>query len=234
MIGSAREDRGARAAAAVLLLLVIGAIAPARAGAPFPDPRRFEGDIAAFEAADRECFPPEGALLCIGSSSMRMWHPTLAADLAPATVIPRGFGGSTMLDALFFAGRIVLPYRPSAILLYEGDNDIALGVPPEKVFAAFDSFVSLVRASLPGTKIHVISVKPSPSRREFLPETIRVNRLLREACDADTLLAFIDVASPMLNEKGEPIEELFLEDMLHMNEKGYAVWREVVRKAIYE
>lgn len=48
----------------------------------FPDPGRFAGAIAAFEAADSLSPPPSGAILCTGSSSMRVgirasprtWH----------------------------------------------------------------------------------------------------------------------------------------------------------------
>ncbi len=55
----------------------------------YADPARYEEEIGKFEQMDRENFPPAGAVLCIGSSSMRLWHDSLAVDLAPLTVIPR-------------------------------------------------------------------------------------------------------------------------------------------------
>ena len=88
----------------------------ARAGS-YPNPERYEKAVKAFEKSDAAEFNPSGAVLCIGSSSMRMWHPTIKEDLAPLTVIPRGFGGSTMNDLLYFADRIVIPYKPRAILV---------------------------------------------------------------------------------------------------------------------
>ena len=60
----------------------------------------------------------------------------------------------------------------------------------------------------------------------------RTNELLKETCDADALMAFIDVATPMLDEKGEPLTGIFLQDNLHMNEKGYRIWKEVVRPVL--
>jgi hypothetical protein len=33
----------------------------------------------------------------------------------------------------------------------------------------------------------------------------------------------------MLNENGVPEPELFLEDSLHMTEKGYLIWKEQIR-----
>jgi lysophospholipase L1-like esterase len=200
--------------------------------AGYPDPARFEAEIDAFTAADREQPPPEGALLCIGSSSMRFWHATLARDLAPRTVIPRGFGGSTMADVLHFAPRVVLPYRPAAILLYEGDNDIDFGVAPEDFLAVFARFVALVETELPRTRILVMSIKPSPARWAEWPAMRAANALLAAACADDPRLWYVDVATPMLDRDGQVRRELFLPDLLHLNESGYAVWREVVRAAL--
>jgi lysophospholipase L1-like esterase len=198
----------------------------------FPDPQRLAGEVQAFLAEDARNQPPPGAIVCLGSSSMRAWHATIRADLAPLSLIPRGFGGSTMYDALRFADRLVVPYRPRAVLLYEGDNDIALKVPPEQVLAAFASFVDTVRGALPDLRIYVISIKPSPSRWELWPGMQEANRLLQAACAADSQLTYIDVASPMLGEDGRPRPDIFLPDMLHLNEAGYAIWREVVRPVL--
>lgn len=69
-----------------------------------------------------------------------------------------------MYDMLHFAPRIVLPYRPDVILLYEGDNDIDYGVMPRELLATFRSFVALVHRELPATRTYVISIKPSGAR----------------------------------------------------------------------
>lgn len=200
--------------------------------AAYPDPTRFEADIQAFEAADAVAPPPTGALLCIGSSSIRLWHQTLARDLAPHTVIPRGFGGSTLLDVLHFAPRVVVPYRPAAILLYEGDNDIDFGVTPEEYLAIFDRFVALVRNALPGTAIYVMSIKPSPARWAKWPAMREANRCLAATCARSDDLHYVDVATPLLADDGLPRRELFLADLLHLNEDGYAVWTAAVRAVL--
>ena len=89
-----------------------------------PTENRFEDEISAFEAADSLAMPAPGSVLFVGSSSIRFWN-TLEEDMAPLPVINRGFGGSTFDDLLFYMDRIVMPYQPSAVVLYEGDNDIA-------------------------------------------------------------------------------------------------------------
>lgn len=201
---------------------------------PYPNPMRFENEILAFEAQDKLFPPPYGAVLCIGSSSMRMWHDTLVADLHPLTLIPRGFGGSTMLDVLYYCGRIVVPYRPRAILLYEGDNDVDFGVSPERILATFAQFDEAVRATLPETRIYVLAVKPSPARWHKWPQMEQTNVLLRERCAADPRLAFIDIATAMLGDDGLPLPRIYLEDELHLNAVGYEIWRKEVRRVVVD
>jgi lysophospholipase L1-like esterase len=215
-------------------LLLCASADPPPPAPGYPDPERLESEVLAFEESDRSAPPPSGAVLCLGSSSMRMWHEHLASDLSPLTVVPRGFGGSTMYDALFYLPRIVLDLLPRALLLYEGDNDIDFGVSPEGVRETFDEFVREVRRSLPGVRIYVISIKPSPARWALWPEMREANRLLAFACGGDSLLTFVDVATPMLGENGLPRGSLFLPDSLHMNEDGYAVWRSAIRPVLLE
>ena len=200
----------------------------------YRDPERFEERIAKYEAEDAKSFPPESAVLCIGSSSMGGWHNTIREDLAPLTVIPRGFGGSNMNDVVHFANRVVLPYKPRAILLYEGDNDIALGVSPDTVMARFETLVGMVHAKLPDTRFYVLSVKPSIRRWEMWPAMSKTNKLMEARCATDKRLTYVDVATPMLNEKGEPMSDIFKEDNLHMVRKGYEIWRDAVRPVLVE
>ncbi len=198
----------------------------------FPDPERFAGDIAAFVAADSTDFPAAGGLLCIGSSSMRMWHPRIAQDLAPRRVIPRGFGGSTIYDVMYYCDQIVLPYRPAAILLYEGDNDIDFGVTPNDFINAFDDFVRLVRTELPHVHFYVMSIKPGGLRWAKWPAMLEANKLLAERCSADPLMDYIEVGLPLLGEDGLPDDSFFLPDRLHLNDKGYDVWAKAVNAVV--
>lgn len=163
---------------------------------------------------------------------MRFWHETLAADLAPFRVVPRGFGGSTLYDVWVHLDRLVLPLRPAAILLYEGDNDIDYGVAPQSILSVFKALAARVQETFPECHIFVISIKPSLARWQQWPDAVRANALLAEACRQVDQLHYLDVAAPMLNEAGRPREALFLPDGLHMNEAGYRLWREVVRPAL--
>ena len=198
----------------------------------YPDPERFEQAIRQFEISDSLLAPPTGAIVCTGSSSMRGWHSTIKEDLSPLTVIPRGFGGSNMNDALYYADRIVLSYKPRAILIYEGDNDIAQGISPEVIKDTFLAFTKKIRKELPKCRIYFISIKPSISRWGMWPDMTEANRLIAKECKKNKRLKFIDVGSGMLDDTGEPLKEIFKEDMLHMEREGYLIWKDAVRKVI--
>jgi lysophospholipase L1-like esterase len=191
-------------------------------------PDKWEQEIAAFEASDRTNPPPANAILFVGSSSIRLWK-TLARDFPDLPVINRGFGGSEVADSVRLASRIVFPYRPRQVVVYAGDNDLANGKTPEQVFADFKDFVKKVREVLPRARISYIAIKPSPSRWKLAAQGRMANRLIAEYCRAGDRLDFIDIFTPMLDQQGNPKEELFQTDKLHLNAAGYRLWADTVR-----
>src|SRR5213079_3617807 len=80
---------------------------------------RWEPEIAAYEKADQANPPPKGAILFIGSSTIRLWS-TLHQDFPQHKVINRGIGGSEIADATHFADRVIFPYEPRQIFLRAG------------------------------------------------------------------------------------------------------------------
>jgi lysophospholipase L1-like esterase len=197
---------------------------------PSPDPARFTADIAAFEAWDRQNSAPTDAVLFVGSSSIRMWQ--TAESFPDLTVINRGFGGSHASDVNHFAGRIVLKYAPRIIVFYAGDNDIADGKSAEQVADDFEEFVAIVHAKLPDAKIIYLPIKPSLARWSLWSKMQETNARVRQFITGKPHLAYVDTATPMLGGDGQPRPELFLDDGLHMNDVGYAIWSEQLRNAI--
>jgi lysophospholipase L1-like esterase len=188
----------------------------------------WDSAIAAYEAADVENAPEPGSILFVGSSSIVFWD-TLNEDMAPMPVLNRGFGGSVITHVTHFADRIVLPYDPSAIVLYAGDNDIGFGSSADCTLRDFEAFVAHIRAAAPDTPIYYISIKPSPARWALWEEMTRANQLIEARTETRPALHFIDVSEAMLAEEGQPIEELFLADGLHMTAAGYEIWTSIVR-----
>jgi len=188
---------------------------------------RWEESIAAFEQADRTNPPPKNAILFTGSSSIRMWK-TLAQDFPQYQVINRGFGGSQIADVNYFIERVVLRYEPRLIVLYCGGNDINAKKTAEAVFQDYRTFVETVGARLPNTRIAYISIAPNPARWSQIEQVKAANRMIEEHARGNPRLAFINVFPHMLGPDGQPKADIFLKDRLHMNEKGYAIWKDVV------
>ncbi len=191
---------------------------------------KFENEIRAFEAWDAKNAWPKDAVLFAGSSSIRMWNSREWFSNLP--VINRGFGGAQICDMLYFMDRVVLKYKPSVIVFYCGDNDVACNKKAERVLADFQEFVGQVRAELPETKIIYLTIKPSGARWNLWLEMARANDLIQKYCGQNEMLYFADGASCLLGADGKPNDEYFKEDKLHLSQKGYERWTEVVRPVL--
>lgn len=204
------------------------------AAQPLPDPERFEPAMRAFEAADRDNPPPEGAIVLTGSSSIARWNDQATAALAPLTVIPRGFGGSIMHDVLYHLDRVALKYRPRAILIYEGDNDTGAAnpIPRELILDHSRQIIAKIHDALPDTRIYLLSVKPSVLRWGVWPEAQAVSAGYREIAEQDPLVYYIDVATPFLDNDGNVMADIFVDDNLHFNELGNAIWGSLIKAGL--
>lgn len=229
-----------RRASIVLLGLLCMSGAPVPVQAPMaapvviPDPRRFENDILEFEKQDRLRAPPQGAIVLTGSSSIAHWNAQAPVALAPLTVIPRGFGGSVMHDLLHYLDRVALVYKPRAILIYEGDNDVS-GDPPiptDAILADLRQIISRVHAELPATRIYLLSIKPSILRQSRWPVAQAVNKAYEAIAADDPLVHYVDVAAALLNPDGTVMTDIFMPDNLHLNERGNAIWGATIKAAL--
>ncbi len=221
-----------------LLVLVLGLAPLARAidapQGPSAPPQgassasEWDPAFAAFAAADRASPPPEGAVLFVGSSSIRLWT-GLEAGFGPDTVVlKRGFGGSRLSDCVSNLNRLVIGYKPRMVMVYAGDNDLAAGAEPADVLKRFAQFVEGVHRALPATRIDYISIKPSPARIELLGRIRATNALIRDYIAGDGRLQYVDVHAAMLDASGRPRSELFGADGLHLNAEGYALWTSIM------
>ncbi len=216
-------------AAAVILLLLAGQAGFAQQET---DPTVWESAMQAFDEQDRASPPPEGAIVLTGSSSIARWNDQAAAALAPLTVIARGFGGSTMEDALYHLDRVALRYKPRAILIYEGDNDTWGRVAEEKIVDQFEQIVARVHEELPETRIYVMSVKPSVARVEVWPTAQKVNGQLKAIAAADPLVHYVDAVTPFMKADGTVMTDIFVADNLHFNTMGNLIWGATIRAAL--
>ena len=188
---------------------------------------KWQSAMDAFAKSDASNPPVKGGIVFVGSSSIVRWK-TLEQDFPEHKVVNRGFGGSELFDSVNYFDRAVLPHQPRQIVLYAGGNDINAGKTPERVFSDFKAFVALVKKKLPQTRVACISIAGNPARWKQVDQVREANRLIEEFTKTDPQLAFINVFPHMMGPDGTPKPDIFVEDKLHMNAKGYAIWKEVV------
>lgn len=191
-------------------------------------PANYEPEIAAFEAKDKVTAPPASPILFVGSSSIRLWT-GLAEAFPGKPVLQRGFGGSELSDLVRYSPRVINAYRPKQVVIYAGDNDIAQSKKTARdVYNGVLTLYTLMRKNLPATTFTYISIKPSPSRRQYMAVQKDANALIKNYLSGQRNTYFVDVYTPMLNAAGQPRPELFMADSLHMNAAGYAVWQQAI------
>lgn len=196
-------------------------------------PERFEASIVKYEREDSLYNVPDHPIVFTGSSSITKWKLTLKRDMMPMPVIDRGFGGSTLPAVLFYADRVILRYHPDIVVLYAGENDLANDkAKPENVITSMKAFITYMQKYLPDTKVFYLSIKPSVKRWKYWPKMARANDLLKELIDETPNFEFVDVASPMLNPDGCVKKNIFIHDNLHMNDKGFEIWTEVLKPVL--
>ncbi len=169
-------------------------------------------------------------LLIAGSATAWRWNvEKWFSDFRP---VNRGFGGSRIDDVTHFADRLIVPYAPSTIILYAGDNDLQQGKPPDVVAEHFGEFVDTIRAALPQTQIVFIAIRPSIARWAIWDAMQEANALIRKRIDADPNIYYADIAPVTLGANGQPRRELFIEDDLHLTQLGYLEWSRVIKPIV--
>ena len=185
-----------------------------------------------FEAEDRESPAEPGGVVFVGSSSIRFWDLPRFLPKLNGPVLNRGFGGSEIKHSIDQLELLVLKHKPRAVVLYAGDNDIAGGKSADQVVADYQTFVNGVKKRLPDTKIYFLSIKPCKSRWKHAEINKQVNAGILAITEKDPKLGFIDIWDVMLTKEGQPRDELFREDALHLNDRGYQVWSAIVMQEL--
>ena len=191
------------------------------------DPLRFKEQVDKLAATTYPFTPEKKLALFTGSSSVRMWN-DVQAYFPDYNVINNGFGGSHFSDLIFYYNQLIVPFHPDILFIYEGDNDIAAKKKPGEILKEAKFLVSKIQRDLPATKTVIISPKPSIARWEIRKDYEKLNNKLKRLAKKTDNLEFADVWTPMLDEKEVVLQDVFLSDNLHMNQKGYDIWAKVL------
>jgi lysophospholipase L1-like esterase len=208
----------------ILLLLVFSLGISAQETQP-----PFWNDIQDFKRQDSISFPGTGKILFVGSSSFTKWK-DVQSYFHGYPIVNRGFGGSSLPDVIRYREDVIFKYKPRQIVIYCGENDLAASdtVSAATVIKRFKELFSLIRGRFKNVPVAFVSLKPSPSRQHLMPKMLETNLAIKNYLKKQKKAAFIDVYYKMLKPDGKPIEDIFIEDKLHMNAKGYAIWQKII------
>lgn len=208
----------------LLLLFCISNFIYAQATNPF------QNEINTFKRIDSIKPAPKHSILFVGSSSFTRWK-SINEDLPGYPILNRGFGGSRLTDVIHFAEETIFKYHPKQIYIYCGENDLAMDstVSPEIVLERYKKLHGMIREKL-GKRVPIVfvSIKPSISRWKLEKKYLATNQLIKTFLSGDKFSSYLDVHQPMLDEHQEVLKDIFVEDNLHMNAKGYAIWIKII------
>lgn len=162
-----------------------------------------------------------------GSSSIKLWK-DLEASFPQYQIINTGFGGSQASDLARYIEPLILRYNPVKVFIYEGDNDISAGKSPRAILHTFKYIIAYLHERRPALQIVLIATKPSMARWSLRRRYKRLNRKLHRLAAAKSGVYFADVWTPMFRKRALR-SDLFREDGLHLNDKGYELWYELLK-----
>ncbi|MFT3903067.1 MAG: hypothetical protein QM727_07825 [Niabella sp.] len=192
--------------------------------------QRYQEDIDHYNAENKSLKDRTCDVLFLGSSSINLWN-NIYNDLAPLKIIRRSYGGSTIRDNIYNYNTIARGYKPKKIAIYI-ENDLGNGkesVSPGETYDLFRLFVQMLQRDYPQVPIYIISFKPSFAKQDQLPDQLVVNKLLEDFAKRIPFVEYIDITKTMYDDKGKLREDIFRQDKLHMNQKGYDLWIKVLK-----
>ena len=193
-------------------------------------PERWRSRVDQMVQRDQQNPPKKEAVMFVGSATIAGWD--IKHYFPQYETINRGIGSSLISEATYYADQLIIPYKPSTIVFYSGDNDTAYGMPTQMIADDFRKFVAKIHSALPDTQMVVISIRPSIRREEVWDDVVAANEQLNAVCAKDPKLQFVDLTPMLLTADGKPRRELLGEDQHHLNKDGFDLVSPVVAKAI--
>lgn len=150
--------------------------------------------------------------------------------------VNRGISGDNTLGML---GRLheIIKAKPSKLFILAGVNDISLGRSNDKILNGIKSIIYQVKEGSPNTTIYIQSLLPinkdvcKYQRMKNKEKQIeKLNKEIIKFCKSENI-TFINLYPHFLSEKRK-LDAKYTSDGLHLNEAGYTVWSDQIRKYV--
>ena len=196
-------------------------------GSVAQDPSRFQEEVQAIQEKYETLWDStKETIVFTGSSSIRTWK-NLQVIFPEYQIVNSGFGGSQATDLLAYTDELILRYNPKKVFIYEGDNDLNDHKKPKKIIYVTKEIIAKIRNYNPGTRIVIISAKPSLARWHLKRKYKSLNRRFNRLCKKEKDLDYANIWDIMLDGK-KLRQDIFIDDGLHLNSKGYELWDQII------
>jgi lysophospholipase L1-like esterase len=146
-------------------------------------------------------------------------------------IIQRGISGDITEGVLERLDEIT-SRKPKKLFLMIGVNDLRRNISSDSIMANYSKIIERIKGNSPETRIIIQSVLPVNSAFKDAKTTCakitELNQKIKSFASKEGL-PFLNLFPEFVNRKGELNEEL-TSDGLHINGKGYLIWK----KMIYE
>lgn len=168
-------------------------------------------------------------IVLMGSSSMQVWTNS-DADLGPLNTVNVGIGGTVIKSWPPLVDKLVTPFAPKAVVIYIGANDIHNdNTAPEQVFSELKQLFSQINTALPDAKLYYVSIYTTGAHTQMRGDDEALNAMVLELSQTNDYLDYIDCAGALLGEGGSVRNDIFLDDLVHLNGTGYEIWAAEIR-----
>jgi len=171
-------------------------------------------------------------VLCVGSSSFRLWD-SIDTDMSPYPVVRRAYGGAKFCDLAIHIPELVqgLRFRSAMVFVANDITGSKTDKTPQEIQRLAELVIHKIREENPSAPIYLVAITPTPSRFDHWPKIQAANLALQEIATRMQNVYFVPTQEQYLS-NGEPRSELFTSDRLHQNEVGYKLWASILKKSL--
>lgn len=139
----------------------------------------------------------------------------------------RGIGGNKTEQLLHRLKEVVISH-PKRILIEIGVNDIILNNDTTSAFNNYKKIITTIKDGSPLTSIFIHSIMPvCGDYTKYNVMITGLNANIKEYCKSNNV-TYIDLYSKMVTES--KLDSTLTLDGLHLNGKGYTIWRQCIHE----
>lgn len=189
---------------------------------------QWEEKIQELQEKNRKEGIKQGCVLFIGSSTFTRWNDT-QKYFPDSEVVNRAFGGSMMCDQIYYFDKVVKPFNPKQIVIYEGDNDLnETTTTPLQFMEDVVCMSRLIHYHYPQCRILLVSIKPCPARIKSFAKYKEANHLMEKYASLYDYIDYVDVWNRLVDKEGVPIAKYYMKDQIHITPEAYLFFKEAM------